>query len=368
MTMRKYQRRMPETTQLSCPACGYTTQKTTVGQASRSLRLHSCTRWTEKAAASARKVERRTRSGPTRECHHRQATHRHGTASAYIRDKCRCRPCTDAAGEVWRTRARQIAYGRWQPYVDAEPARTHIRNLQAAGIGLRSIGERASVSSGAIQRLMYGRDGRGQSRRLRGDTAAAILAVTAIPAQGSCVNGVGTRRRLQALSALGWSRTLLAEHLGVSTASLSRMLLSDGAVRVSTVATCRDLYDQLWNVQPPDLTRLQRTSVTRTLKDAHARGWVLPQAWDDETIDDPAATPSGHAPGSLEFRTRDAVVAAAVDMARTGETLEAAATRIGKSAATLERTLLRAGRADVVRALNTAADVRLTSHLAEEAS
>ena len=36
-----------------------------------------------------------------------------------------------------RNRVRQIAYGRWQPYVDAEPARQHVQALQANGIASR---------------------------------------------------------------------------------------------------------------------------------------------------------------------------------------------------------------------------------------
>jgi transcriptional regulator with XRE-family HTH domain len=368
VTARKYRRRMPETTQLACPNCGYTTQMTTAGQAARSLRIHSCARWEEVAAVSRRKIERSTRSGPGRDCQHPRAAHTHGTSQAYVLDRCRCRPCTDAAAEAWRDRSRQLAYGRWKPYVDAEPARQHVRALQASGVGLRTITDRSGVSAGVMQRLMYGRDGRGQSLRIRAGTADAILAVTAVPAPGARVEGCGARRRLRALLALGWSRTALAERMGVTKSALSRLVIHDGDVLASTAATVRVLYDRLWDVGPPDQSRKEREAVTRTLKDAHARGWVLPQAWDDETIDDPRARPAGHVPRPVESRRRDAVVAAAVDMARCGESLAGAAARIGMRESNLERTLLRAGRPDVVRALRVDAGERLTAHLAEAAS
>jgi hypothetical protein len=82
-----------------------------------------------------------------------------------------------------QSRERQILYGRWQPYVDAGPARQHLRTLAAAGIGWRRAARLSAVSTGAVSKILYGGPGqRPPSQRIRPQTAAAILAGSHPPA------------------------------------------------------------------------------------------------------------------------------------------------------------------------------------------
>ena len=105
------------------------------------------------------------------------------------------------------------------------------------------------------------------------------------------VDGTGTRRRLQALSALGWSRNELAHMLGVSGPSINARLRKTGPIHRDTATKVRALYDQLWDVTPPPMTGKAKGVRGRIPRDAAQRGWVVPLAWDDATIDDPTATP-----------------------------------------------------------------------------
>jgi len=72
-----------------------------------------------------------------------------------------------------------------------------------------------------------------------------------------------------------------------------RLTLNNGTVSGRLARAVRDLYEELWDVAPPSETPHQRASVTRTLTWAQRERWVVPAAWDDETIDDPSARPAG---------------------------------------------------------------------------
>lgn len=79
---------------------------------------------------------------------------------------------------------------------------------------------------------------------------------------------------------------VIAERIGVTPSTL--WYVSTG--RNNTVATdiasaVRDTYDELYAADGPS---------ARTRNKARRRGWAGPEAWTDETIDDPAARPGGH--------------------------------------------------------------------------
>src|SRR5699024_4931147 len=109
---------------------------------------------------------------------------------------------------------------------------------------------------------------------------------------GASIDATGTARRLQGLHACGWSRRALAIRLGMEHNSL-RLALAGGTVSGRLARAVRDLFEELWDVAPPVSTPHERASVTRTLAWARQQRWVVPAAWDDETIDDPAARPHG---------------------------------------------------------------------------
>lgn len=110
------------------------------------------------------------------------------------------------------------------------------------------------------------------------------------------IDPTGTRRRLQALACLGWLWSEIGAELGVTAARVGhmaagqwRMVHRDNARKVAEV------YDRLSMTVPPELERKPHAAVIRARqrRDAARKGWAPPLAWDDATIDDPAATPTG---------------------------------------------------------------------------
>lgn len=97
---------------------------------------------------------------------------------------------------------------------------------------------------------------------------------------------IGTRRRLQALTAAGWSASQLAARLGVTRSAIAQ-LRSTHQTRVlaTTAGDVAALYEACWWHTPPG--RYQ----ARTERYAEARGWVPPWRWDGLDLDDPAAEP-----------------------------------------------------------------------------
>lgn len=98
----------------------------------------------------------------------------------------------------------------------------------------------------------------------------------------------GSRRRLQALSAAGWSATELAAHLGTTDSAIFwlRRRLTGGRCLVSTAEQVSQLYDRLAHVTPTG------GAVERTRRWAERAGWVEPWRWDGVDMDDPAAQPA----------------------------------------------------------------------------
>ncbi|MFE9777778.1 hypothetical protein ACFYPA_06425 [Streptomyces sp. NPDC005775] len=222
------------------------------------------------------------------------STRDHGTNAKYHLEKCRCYPCCHAASEYDRNRRRAIAYGRWQPFVDAAPVRAHVRELGEFGIGWIRAARLAGVATGGVSKLLYGDKPRGlePTKRMRPHIALALLAVEpTLDNMGNRVpiDGTGTRRRLQALVAKGWTQSELARRLDMDRTNFPRTLTSD-LVRVATVRAVNALYDELWRADPTDHgVPAHRAEAAR--RKAIKNGWAPVGAWDDDQIDDPAAHP-----------------------------------------------------------------------------
>lgn len=96
------------------------------------------------------------------------------------------------------------------------------------------------------------------------------------------IPAVGTRRRLQALAAMGWPAETLAVEAGISVRTIRSLYGEAPTVRRSVAAAVAATYDRLCLHEGPG--RLCRTR-------ARNRGWLTALAWDDDTIDDPKARP-----------------------------------------------------------------------------
>jgi AraC-like DNA-binding protein len=286
-------RRAPRTAQTRCD-CGWQSKVTTAGLAARALAVHSCDLHRAKVARAARVAARRSDPGTVRDCTHKVARHQHGTRAAFVLDRCTCRPCRDANTAVEAHRRKEQAYGRWQPYIEAEPARQHVRLLQARGMGWKRVAHAAGLSPSVLWKLLYGDPSRNlaPSKRIRPSTAAAILNVTAdLDALGARtpVDATGTRRRLQALVAAGWSMSQLAQRLNRQPSNFNR-LFYETTCGAATARQVRALYAELWMTPPPEATHRQRIAATRARNLAAQKRWPPPLWWDDDDIDDPTYT------------------------------------------------------------------------------
>lgn len=102
------------------------------------------------------------------------------------------------------------------------------------------------------------------------------------------VPAIGARRRLQALAALGYSYVEVGELLGTAGSNVAFLANRKRMIRPETDSKVLIVYDKLSMVIPPDC---RRKSYALTF--ARKNGYLPPLAWDDETMDDPYALPSG---------------------------------------------------------------------------
>lgn len=154
-------------------------------------------------------------------------------------------------------------------------------------------------------------------------------------------DATGTVRRLQALSAVGWSRSRLARRLGMSPRNMSR-LIRGSRVRFETARAVRGLYDELWATAPPAGTRGDSISAARARNVAERSGWPPPMAWDDDLIDDPAARPGpGWKRGGRTTRRTTDLAEDARELTGQGYTPKLAAARLGVTDDALQQALRR---------------------------
>lgn len=161
-------------------------------------------------------------------------------------------------------------------FVDAQPTRDRIALLRSRGYSLRQLADRAGVT---LPTLLCRHD------KVQLATEAAVMAVP-IPTLGGPghVNAIGSRRRIQALAAIGWTQRHIAEQSGIDPRALNRILWARARVTGDTAAAIAGTYEALWDKPGPN---------ERVRADAARRDWSPPMAWDDGDIDDPNGRPYG---------------------------------------------------------------------------
>lgn len=181
-----------------------------------------------------------------------------------------------------KRRRLRLLEGTWQSaLVPAGPARARVRELHEQGWSLAALEAMIGESQGHLSNVVY--EGHSDARRwVTRDREARILdlepTLDLVP-DGCHVPGLGTRRRVQALSAIGWSLQEVADRAGVSKQALAGSLRAH-RVTARVARTIRGIYLELENTPGPS---------ERTRRHAARQGWPPPGAWDD--IDDPDEEP-----------------------------------------------------------------------------
>ena len=199
--------------------------------------------------------------------------------------KCSRRTCPFGAVKRGMCKKHHTAWCAQNPTVPAALVADHINQLRASGMTGEYIAELAGVAITEVYALI-----RGERIYVLADVAAKIRAVGYVPPLDrnptSLLPIIGTARRLQALTSLGWTTTRLAAELGVHINNVPRLMLQRQPY--ATVASARAvdaMYRRLMFASPPDELGAKRARAR-----AARAGWVPPLAWDDD-IDDPNATP-----------------------------------------------------------------------------
>jgi len=191
------------------------------------------------------RVEHDNADRDRRDCTHPGSPHRHGTRNAYVTDGCHCTQCRAANRAEERHRTDSLRNGRWEPLVDAAPARDHLQLLRQHGVGLDQIVKISQTPKRTIRRVL--REPPTSPHRIRSETAQRVLAIQLTSehlAPRSQVDAAETHARIQALLETGHSIEELARALGKSSVSLRRTL-DRRTVTARTASAVGDLYDRL---------------------------------------------------------------------------------------------------------------------------
>lgn len=203
-------------------------------------------------------------------------------------------PALRSASARWQVRRRQLmAYGQWEPFVDAEPVRAHLKKIMDAGMPIWAVCKHLGLPhESSLQHVLYGRGDYGPGQMIRRETAELVLpywpSLQDFP-DTARIDPTGTRRRVQALAVLGWSRAQMARKIGMAEDAFKRACHKE-RVTARLARQVAALYDAWWNQMPED-HGVSRNAAARVRADAARSGFHGPLAWDDDTIDDPMAVP-----------------------------------------------------------------------------
>jgi hypothetical protein len=217
-------------------------------------------------------VARRTR-GPVR----------HGTRSCYVKRKCKRPECALANTRYAEQRKLRIARGQ-SNLVDAGPVLERLREL-VEFVPIAVLATRLQCSRTTI-RIYVGRVEQKQPpATVRKDFAEAVAAfiIWPLPGPNGLVLAIGSQRRIQALEYQGQTQTQIAAACGISRRNINR--IANGVAKAVTPEVhkvIKTYYDRTYKWQ----------AAKRVNRNLHSgRVLVPPGAWDDDTIDDPKATP-----------------------------------------------------------------------------
>lgn len=189
-----------------------------------------------------------------------------------------CDTCRARRTHYNKHRLAGIANGTRRPPISIATVKGHLRGLMNAGMREADIVRASGYSPGFVGKILRTRT----QKTVTCGVADIFLAIEFAPGQAWLIDGTGTQRRLQALAAAGWSIGGLSTRLGYHRTRLEQ-LVRKSAVTPETAARVKDLYRELSG---------QAGTSAHARNRAAAKQWPPPAAWDDDTIEDPAAKPN----------------------------------------------------------------------------
>ena len=245
-----------------------------------------------------------------------------GSLSGRKHHGCTCIDCYDAANEYERTRRRMIREGTWRPYVDAGPARRHLRKLLRVGMTLEMISVQTFMVSRHLGRIAAPPSARFSSKKIRPATEEIIVTTgfsMAAPSPISLVPAVGAHRRLRGLNAAGWPMDWIDRLIGDPSFSADAVF-RHGRIQYRRYLAVVELCDRLSGADPIAFGVPRQHHAAAVARSIQA-GWVPLSAWVQD-IDDPRSAPHVKADNRENARPagarRSAIVQDTAEMAEWG--------------------------------------------------
>lgn len=200
----------------------------------------------------------------------------HGERRCYLRG-CR-RPECRAANYRYMSKLRLERQRGQRRRTCIKHVTDHVQNLIDAGWTQAQIERATGVGHRSIAPILAGSQ---PNVGVRTEQRLLALPVGPPPCDARDIDATGTRRRIQALVAIGYNYPTLGRHIGLHGDAVGRIARGENpVVRTSTAEATAVAYRQL--------SRTPGRSVRARFL-AAGQGWHGPLAWDD--IDNPAAVP-----------------------------------------------------------------------------
>lgn len=216
---------------------------------------------------------------------------RHGRRAGYLAG-CRSTCCTIPNYRASKKYKLEAQRNGGRTTVDPAPVRAHIQHLQTR-MSLNAVADIIGSSASHLRKIVDH-----AHPVMHRDLAERILAVTIdAPVGTHWVDATGSRRRIQALAAIGYSFERLATMTaGCGAFNLRQIAYGERSrVRFDNAREIHAVFDRITREGRPYTPRnhRDRTGAERMIRRANASGWVSALAWDEGSIDDPQARPVG---------------------------------------------------------------------------
>ncbi|MGN6162556.1 MAG: hypothetical protein ACTHOG_12745 [Marmoricola sp.] len=166
------------------------------------------------------------------------------------------------------------------PKVHPDKAAKRIEELLRGGASIKTIADAAGLHPTVLHRIRSGR-----IDLIERETQTKILA--AKPKIGPQIEVTGTRRRLQAIAALGYSLEDVCGGTGIKQPLITNIRTGKNVTTSpENAAAVAEFYEII-----KDTPAANTAGSRRAISFAHKHGWVPPQAWEGLDIDDPSVVP-----------------------------------------------------------------------------